>query len=92
MSQVRTQQVRLRATDAVELEPGIVMPAGLYPGERKEIGVPMMGGKISWTPPEYSIVFTGEQLLSMGMKTTQNLVSIDWDVTTFVKLKQITVA
>lgn len=92
MSQVRTKPVRLKAAAPIELERGIVMQPGLYAGERKEIGVPMMGGKVSWTPPEYSIVFSGDQLSEMGMKKTENVSSIDWDVTTFVKLKQITVA
>jgi hypothetical protein len=92
MTRVRSKPVLLTATAPVELEPGIVMQPGTYPGECKELGVRTIGGKTRWTPPEYSIEFTGRQLATMGMKKTEGLISIDWDVTPFVKLKQITVA
>lgn len=92
MTRVRKQTVRLTASTTIELEPGVVMQPGTYTGERKELGVAMMGGQINWTQPEYTILFSGEQLGKMGMRNASNIISIDYDVTKFVRLGQIKVS
>ena len=91
MTEVRTKRVRLKATEPVELEKGVVMPPGAYTGKSKQ-HVLMRGERTEWTAPTYAISFSAEQLHRMGMKTQNGLISIDWDITPFVRSKQITVA
>ena len=85
-----TRTVILTAADSVELEPGIIMPAGRYRGTSKRIGVRMLNG-VSWTAPDYSIKFSRQKLAAMGMKNTQGVKSIDWTVTEFVRDGKIVV-
>jgi hypothetical protein len=92
MTRARKSIVQLIAAAPVELEPGIVMKAGTYTGEMKQLGLPTMGGQISWTAPEYKIEFDAQQLSHMGMVNVGNLMSIEYDVTKFVRSGQIKVA
>jgi hypothetical protein len=57
----------------VEIEPGIILPAGSYAGESREIGVPTLPGQTNWTRPDYLLEFTAKQLAAMGAKNTENL-------------------
>ena len=88
-TRVRTKRVRLIAVTSIELEPGVVMQPGNYTGVSKELGVAMTRRQMKWTPPEYTVLFSGEQLTKMGMRHVMNVISIDYDVTEFVRLGQI---
>src|SRR5438445_693700 len=56
--QVRKASVKLTVKEPVELAPGVVLPTGEYDGERKQIGVLILGGRVQWTNPEYMIELT----------------------------------
>lgn len=84
--EVETRTVILTAADPVELELGIIMPAGRYRGASKR----MLNG-LSWTAPDYSIKFSRQKLVAMGMKDAEHVVSIDWTVTKFVRDGKIVV-
>lgn len=89
-NRIREIPVRLRAKESVEIEPGIIMPAGTYSGISKQLGVYLMNG-LNWTTPEYRIEFQAAQLADMGMQNTANLISCEFDVTKFIRTKQIEV-
>jgi hypothetical protein len=78
-----TLRISVTARDAVEIEGGLVLPAGLYPGTRTRIGV-ALGGGTSWTSPRYKIELTGRQLADIGVPNADHLVTIDFDVTPLV--------
>jgi hypothetical protein len=75
-----TLRISVTAHEAVEIEGGLVLPPGTYPGTRTRIGV-VLGGRTSWTPPRYKIQLTGLQLADMGVPNTDHTVTIDFDVT-----------
>ncbi|KRR12395.1 hypothetical protein [Bradyrhizobium valentinum] len=91
MTQVRKQSVHLTARSSVELEAGVMMSPGRYVGQSKQLGVATLNG-VSWTQPEYTIEFSGQQLAAMGAKNMSNVISIEYDVTKFVRLGQITLS
>lgn len=91
MTQVRKQSVCLTAGTSVELEPDVVMPPGNYRGQSKQLGMATLNG-VSWTQPEYTVEFSGQQLAAMGMKNASNIISIDYDITKYVRLGQITIS
>jgi hypothetical protein len=90
MTQVQTRKVSLTANAPVEIEAGVVLPAGTYTGEEKKLGVTAWGGQ-SWTKPRYMLPLTAEQLNAMGAKVSATLTS-HYDVTAFVKRGQILVS
>ena len=90
-TRVQRRSVRLTAAAPVEIEPGIILPAGIYEGVEKRLGVPLMAG-MSWTPPEYHLELSEVQLVAMGAKPTPNMISTEYDLSKFVRLGQITVS
>lgn len=89
---VRKQRLRLTSSAAVELEPGLLLPAGTYTGESTEIGALMLDGEISWTQPEFRMEFSAAELSAMGRKDTKNLLSMKITVTKFVRLGQLVIS
>jgi hypothetical protein len=85
-----TLRISVTAREAVEIESGLVLPAGTYPGMRTRIGV-ALGGRTSWTPPRYMIELTGLQLADMGVQNTDHSVTIDFDVTQLVNAGKLRV-
>jgi hypothetical protein len=91
MAELRdTLHISVTAREAVEIEGGLVLPPGTYPGTRTRIGV-ALGGRTSWTPPRYKIELTGLQLADMGVPNTDHLVTIDFDVTPLVNTGKLRV-
>jgi hypothetical protein len=86
---VRRTSVQLTACEAIQLESALTLPAGVYTGEKKELGIALMDGHIQWTRPAYIIEFSAEELASMGMSDTGQLISVEYDVTKFVRLGQL---
>lgn len=87
-TKVEKTAVRLQASNDVEIQPGVILPAGLYEGTRKRLGVHFMGG-LSWCAPEYLIELRASQLAEMGASVSGRTISIEFDVTKFVKANQI---
>ena len=85
-----TLHISVTAREAVEIEGGLVLPPGIYPGTRTRIGV-ALGGRTSWTPPRFMIELTGRQLADMGVPNTDHLVTIDFDVTPLVNTGKLRV-
>lgn len=82
---VRKKRVRLTAASPVELEAGVVLPAGSHIGISKEIGVPLLAGEIVWNLPTYAVEFSPDQLAAVGARNgIGNRVSLEYDVTIFV--------
>jgi hypothetical protein len=81
MQKVQGTAVRFKVARAIELEPGIVLRPGVYTGIKTRTRVDSIGG-VSWTPSQYKLEFTADQLTSMK----QNLIAKNIDVTKFVRL------
>ena len=81
-----TRKITLEATQAVDLDTGIVMPPGSYPGTKTRTRVSFLDGSVNWTPTRYRIELTAEQLASMGATVQPNQSSEEIDVTEFVRL------
>lgn len=89
MQRVRTRAVRLKARQAVELEPSVVLPPGYYSATKVRTGLETTSG-VSWAAPQFTIEFTADQLASMGAKVALNLISMKIDVTTLVRDGKLT--
>ena len=85
-----TLRISVTAREALEIERGLVLPPGTYPGTRSRIGV-ALGGRTSWTPPRYKIELTGRQLAGIGVPNSDHLVTIDVDVTPLVNTGKLRV-
>jgi hypothetical protein len=75
----------------VELESGVVIPPGIYPGTSSQTSIETNDKGTILTPPEYRLELTADQLVSMGGRTTRDLVSSEPDVTKFVQSGDILV-
>ena len=84
MRRVRTRTVRLEAMQAVELEPGVVLPPGYYAATKTRIGEETMSG-LSWAALQFSLEFTAAQLVELGVKGSTSRIFVRYDVTTFVR-------
>ena len=84
MQRIQTRIVRLEANQAIELKPGVVLPAGYHTAIKTRTVFETISGKTQ-TDPQFSIKFTAEQLVSMGATDTEKVISIEIDVTEFVR-------
>jgi hypothetical protein len=87
---VQTKTVRFEAARAIQLEPGLVLPRGVYTGTKTRTRVDSING-ISWTPSKYKLEFTADQLTSMGAQVKPNLIAKNIDVTKFVRVGKLRV-
>ena len=65
---------------AIELEPGLVLRRGVYTGTKTRTRVDSIDG-VSWTPSQYKLEFTADQLTSMDAQTKPNLIAKSINVT-----------
>lgn len=91
MSDVIYRPVMLEAKQAVELEPGVMLPPGRHPATEMRTGLETKSGSISWIKPEYSIELTAAKLTKIGARVSPNLKSMMYDVTKFVRSGKLTV-
>jgi len=91
MQKVQSTAVRFKVARAIELEPGLVLRSGVYTGTKTRTRVDSIGG-VSWTPSQYKLEFTADQLTSMGAQAKPNLIAKKIDVTKFVRLGKLRVA
>jgi hypothetical protein len=89
--QVKVTSAIVNVRSAVEIDVGVVLPPGKYLGLCTQVGMPTLAGDISWAQPEYSIRFTADQLTSMGAKDVQNHISIEYELTKYVRSGAISV-
>jgi hypothetical protein len=89
MPRLWNRTVRLSAKQAVELEPGVVLPPGKYEATKTRTDFQTMSGGVSWTPPRYTIEFTADQFASMGATDSENLISRKIDVTPLVRARRL---
>jgi hypothetical protein len=83
MQKVQSTAVRFKVARAIELEPGFVLRPGVYIGIKTRTRVDSIGG-VSWTPSQYKLEFTADQLARMGVQQKPNLIAKNIDVTKFV--------
>jgi hypothetical protein len=81
---VRRSAATLRAEKAAKVD-DVLFPPGDYPAERRQMGIALPRGQIKWTTPEFRITLTAEQLRSMGAKNTDKMLSVEYDVTKYVR-------
>jgi hypothetical protein len=91
MQQAQTRPVTFKVARAIKLEPGLVLRPGVYTGTKTRTRVDSSGG-VSWTPSQYKLEFTADQLTSMGAQFKSNLIAKSIDVTKFVHLGKVKVA
>jgi hypothetical protein len=91
MPQVQTKKITFKVARAVELEPGLVLPPGLYTGTKTRTRVDSVGG-VSWTPSKYKLELTADQLTNLSAQIELNLISKNIDVTKFVRQGKLRVA
>jgi hypothetical protein len=77
-------KITLDAAQAVELDTGVFLPPGSYPGARMRTRDDLPGDVI-WMPTRYRIELTAEQMASMGAKVQPNRSFEEVDVTKFVR-------
>jgi hypothetical protein len=65
MQEVQTRPVRFKVARAIKLEPSLVLRPGVYTGTKTRTRVDSSGG-VSWTPSQYKLEFSADQLTSMG--------------------------
>ena len=86
MSQVH-RLINLTVVVAVEIEPGLEVPAGTYAGKKK------MLREQGSTEPQYILELTAAQLNALAAaQPSANVILVEYDVTKFVKLGQIVVS
>ena len=88
---MQSTAVRFKVARAIELEPGLVLRRGVYTGTKTRTRVDSIDGG-SWTPSQYKLEFTAEQLTSMDAQTKPNLIAKSINVTKFVRLGKVIVA
>ena len=91
MQKAQTTPVRFKVARAIELEPGLVLRRGVYTGTKTRTRVDSIDG-VSWTPSQYKLEFTADQLTSMDAQTKPNLIAKSINVTKFVRLGKVIVA
>ncbi len=74
----REMMVRLAVTRPVEIKQGLVLPPGTYDGISRRTRVATQDG-VTWTEPEYRV------------DVQKDLMSLDYDVTKFVRAGDILV-
>ncbi len=84
------RRITLSAADKVEIERGIVLPPGSYDAIERQAGLELVD-RTRWSEPEYRIEITADQLARMGAKNGEQLLSMEYDVTKFVRWGQLTV-
>ena len=87
---IKVERVRFRSRKPVALDPGVTLPPGTYPGKRKQIGLIAYDG-MTWTRPEYKIELSGDQLAAMGHTGKENLISVEYDITSQVRAGDLAV-
>jgi hypothetical protein len=87
-TETTVERVRLTVTRDIALEQGILLPRGTYIGTRKQIGLVTYQGK-NWAPPTYLLELDADQIASVGGNVRPNLVSVEYDVTKYVRTKEI---
>jgi hypothetical protein len=63
MTADRKKQVSLETDSDLEIDPGLILPKGIYPAIETQLPVSAFSGLTAWTAPEYSLVLNEEQLL-----------------------------
>jgi hypothetical protein len=91
MQEVQTRPVRFKVARAIKLEPGLVLRRGVYTGTKTRTRVDSSGG-VSWTPSQYKLEFSADQLTSMGAQVKSKLIAKSIDVTKFVRLGKVIVS
>jgi hypothetical protein len=84
------RRVTFSAPNNIEIGRGVVLPAGSYAGIERQTGIELID-RTRWSEPEYKIALTADQLASFGAVNTANALSVECDVTQFVRLGQLTV-
>ena len=80
----RKKQVSLEADSDLEIDPGLILPKGIYLAIETQLPVPAFSGLTAWTAPEYSLVLDEEQIAEMGGDPTSHGITEEFDVTDFV--------
>ena len=75
----KDKAVTLRVTSPAEVEPGVVIPPGVYPGKSAQIGVEFKGSVV-WSNPDITIALS--ELHSTGRSSA--LHATEYDITRFV--------
>jgi hypothetical protein len=91
MGQVRTRRVVLQVMYVVPLELGATLPAGIYDGIAKETSAEDAGeGRTEWSEPRYIIELDAKELERMGRHHSSEI-SVEYDVSRFVRVGDILV-
>jgi hypothetical protein len=84
MTADRKKRVNLEADINLEIDPGLILPKGIYPAIETQLPVSAFSGLTAWTAPEYSLVLNEEQIAEMGGDPTSHGITEEFDVTNFV--------
>jgi hypothetical protein len=84
------RRIILSASSDIEIERGVVLPAGNYAGFEGQVGVELVD-RTRWREPEYKIEITADQIKRIGTSNATNLLPTVYDVTQFVRLGVLTV-
>jgi len=80
----RKKRVSLEAGSDLEIDPGLILPKGVYSAIETQLPVSAFSGLTAWTAPEYLLVLNEEQIAEMGRDPTSHGITEEFDVTDFV--------
>ena len=89
VQRLQTRTVTLEAKQAVELEPGIVLPPGYYASIEERSRLETIGGDVTWAEPRYKIEFSAKELAKLVVKGAASRTFVD--VTKFVRSGELAV-
>ena len=93
MSQAaRNRDVRYTVREPVEIETGVFLPAGQYPGRMEERGLETLSKGVVWSSATYRIELSMKDLASMGRDNASGLFAVSYDLARFITQGQIDVA
>jgi hypothetical protein len=91
VQRLQTRSVMMEAKQAVELEPGVVLPSGYYSATETRSGLETIGGDVTWAEPQYKIEFSAKELAKIGVKGAASRIFVKYDVTMRVRSGELTV-
>jgi hypothetical protein len=84
-TKLKSQDIRLRVIRPVLLGKEFRLAVGVYRGSKKQLGVPLTGGEIQWRLPEFVVELSKDQLVDMGAKNVGSLLTVEYDITRYVR-------
>lgn len=88
LRKTRRGRVWYTVSEPLEMEPGVVLPAGRYPGTMEQHGY-VTYEEVDWAKPSYSMEVSASEMARMGKQVRRNDASFVCDITKHVRDKRV---